>query len=150
MSRSAITLTRWTPGTPQSSRSKIVEYLTTTVREFAVRNRDTLSDNKTLAEDELENVEMVESEQTKKRNSLKTKSRVYTGFDDDEFLLAPRTERSVLAKYDEDIEPLQKKVFRLGSGDTDSATGRAVQTGGSISDSAMVDKSLLLIDHASE
>lgn len=133
--------------TPQSSRSKIVEYLTTTVREFPFRNRDTLSDNKT--EDELENVEMVESEQTKKRNNLKTKSRVYTGFDDDEFL-APGTERSVLAKYDEDIEPLQKKVFRLGTGDTDSAIGTAVQTGGSISDAAMVDKSLLSIDYASE
>lgn len=57
-------------------------------------------------EDELQNVEMAEEEHLKERLELKVKKRDYTGYDDDEFLEGNQglMKRSVLAKYDEDIE----------------------------------------------
>lgn len=58
-----------------------------------------------LAEDELQNVEIAEHEKTKKNQEMKIKRREYTGYDDDEF--APGNEglkRSLLSKYDEFLE----------------------------------------------
>lgn len=58
-----------------------------------------------FAEDELQNVELAEQEANKKRLELKSAKRVYTGYDDEEFAEGKHgTKRSVLAKYDEDIE----------------------------------------------
>ncbi|KIY44009.1 hypothetical protein FISHEDRAFT_77926 [Fistulina hepatica ATCC 64428] len=47
----------------------------------------TLKDSRILdnEEDELQDIELAESERTKKINELKTKRRDYTGYDDDEF-----------------------------------------------------------------
>lgn len=49
---------------------------------------------------------MAENESDKRRHELKTKRRDYTGYDDEEF--GPNAvagmKRSVLAKYDEDID----------------------------------------------
>lgn len=54
----------------------------------------------------MQNVEMAEEERLKERLELKTKKRDYTGYDDDEFLEGNQglMKRSVLAKYDEDID----------------------------------------------
>lgn len=59
-----------------------------------------------FAEDELQNIEMAEDERLQKRLDLKIKKRDYTGYDDDEFTGGHQglLKRSVLAKYDEDIE----------------------------------------------
>jgi U4/U6.U5 tri-snRNP-associated protein 1 len=54
---------------------------------------------------------MAEEERREKNAELKKKKRDYTGYDDDEFL--PGNEgmkRSVLAKYDEDLEGGQETV----------------------------------------
>lgn len=61
---------------------------------------------KFISEDELQNVEMAEEERRKERQDLKIKKRDYTGYDDDEFAEGNQglMKRSVLAKYDEDIE----------------------------------------------
>ena len=62
-------------------------------------------------EDELQNVDMAESERDKERNELKTKRKGYTGYDDDEFAGgADGLKRSVLAKYDEELNGPQEKV----------------------------------------
>ena len=64
------------------------------------------------SEDELQNVEMAEEDRHKKNMELKIKKRDYTGYDDDEF--ADRNQglmkRSILAKYDEDLEGPQQSV----------------------------------------
>jgi U4/U6.U5 tri-snRNP-associated protein 1 len=90
---------------------------------------------------------MVEDAKTKKRKDLKTKSREYTGYDDDEFVI-PGAARSVLAKYDEDIEGVQETGFRLGGGvmGSSSQAARAGRGGGA----AVINKPLLSIDYASE
>ncbi|KAJ1308060.1 hypothetical protein OPQ81_002126 [Rhizoctonia solani] len=79
----------------------------------------TLKDSRILdnEEDELQNIDMAEEEKDKKRHELKTKRRDYTGYDDDEFLPGQAgMKRSVLSKYDEDIEgPKQGQSFRLGA-----------------------------------
>lgn len=58
------------------------------------------------AEDELQNVEMAEEERLKERLDLKIKKRAYTGYDDDEFKEGNQglMKRSILAKYDEELE----------------------------------------------
>lgn len=64
-----------------------------------------------LVEDELQNVEMAELERTKKANELKTKKRDYKGYDDEEFGEGQAgIRKSILAKYDEDIEGSQETV----------------------------------------
>ena len=66
-------------------------------------------------EDELQNVEMAEEERLKERLELKIKKRDYTGYDDDEFLEGNQglMKRSVLAKYDEDIEGPRHSVSQF-------------------------------------
>lgn len=65
-----------------------------------------------FAEDELQNVEMAEDEKTKKRNELKTKKRDYSGYDDEEFAEGQAgLRRSILSKYDEELEGSQETVW---------------------------------------
>ena len=113
----------------------------------------------------MQNVEMAEDERRKNNLELKTKKRDYTGYDDDEF--APGNQgmkRSVLAKYDEDIEGARDTVrkfvfalsllifnqdFRLGSSNLTKtkAVKKAEQEQAA---AATVNKSLLTIDYASQ
>jgi U4/U6.U5 tri-snRNP-associated protein 1 len=54
---------------------------------------------------------MAEDERTRKNNELKIKRRDYTGYDDDEFGNGKAgMKRSILAKYDEDIEGPRETV----------------------------------------
>lgn len=69
-------------------------------------------------EDELQNVEMAERERERKNNELKIKKREYTGYDDEEFADGQAgVRKSILAKYDEDLEGSSETVrvivFRL-------------------------------------
>lgn len=65
-----------------------------------------------FAEDELQNVEMAEDEKTKKRNEMKTKKRDYSGYDDEEFAEGQAgLRRSILSKYDEELEGSQETVW---------------------------------------
>lgn len=109
---------------------------------------------------------MAEEERTRKNNELKIKRRDYTGYDDDEFGDGKAgMKRSILAKYDEDIEGPRESVrvshpqrsirinplpifqdFRLGNSLT-STTISGVQAKQEI---ASVNKSLLSIDYASQ
>lgn len=67
-----------------------------------------------LAEDELQNVEMAEHERTKERNELKVKKRDYTGYDDEEFVDGREgMKRAVLSKYDEFLEGPKEAVSRF-------------------------------------
>ncbi|KIK41913.1 hypothetical protein CY34DRAFT_760290 [Suillus luteus UH-Slu-Lm8-n1] len=107
----------------------------------------TLKDSRILdnEEDELQNVEMAEEERTRKNNELKIKRRDYTGYDDDEFGDGKAgMKRSILAKYDEDIEGPRESDFRLGNSLT-STTTSGVQAKQEL---ASVNKSLLSIDYA--
>jgi U4/U6.U5 tri-snRNP-associated protein 1 len=107
----------------------------------------TLKDSRILdnEEDELQNVEMAEDERTRKNNELKIKRRDYTGYDDDEFGNGKAgMKRSILAKYDEDIEGPRETDFRLGNSVT-STTISGVQAK---QEPASVNKSLLSIDYA--
>lgn len=107
----------------------------------------TLKDSRILdnEEDELQNVEMAEEERTRKNNELKIKRRDYTGYDDDEFGDGKAgMKRSILAKYDEDIEGPRETDFRLGSSVT-STTISGIQAKQEL---ASVNKSLLSIDYA--
>lgn len=62
-------------------------------------------------EDELQNVEMAEEERRKKNQDLKIKRRDYTGYDDEEFQEGNQgMKRSILAKYDEDLEGSRDSV----------------------------------------
>ncbi|KAG6885672.1 hypothetical protein C0993_011436 [Termitomyces sp. T159_Od127] len=107
----------------------------------------TLKDSRILdnEEDELQNIEMAEAERTKKNNELKIKRRDYTGYDDDEFVEGNQgVKRSVLAKYDEDINGPQETGFRLGS----SVVSTKVKTEEQKHQAAAaVNKSLLSIDY---
>ncbi|CAA7267035.1 unnamed protein product [Cyclocybe aegerita] len=109
----------------------------------------TLKDSRILDndEDELHNVEMAEEERTKKRLELKIKKRDYTGYDDDEFAEGNQglMKRSILAKYDEDIEGSRQSDFRLGSSMTSS---QKQQEARKQQEAASVNKSLLSIDYA--
>ncbi|KAG6817334.1 hypothetical protein H0H87_009932 [Tephrocybe sp. NHM501043] len=107
----------------------------------------TLKDSRILdnEEDELQNVEMAEAERTKKNNELKIKKRDYTGYDDDEFVEGNQgMKRSVLAKYDEDINGAQETGFRLGSSVVSTKTKQEEQKHQA---AASVNKSLLSIDY---
>jgi U4/U6.U5 tri-snRNP-associated protein 1 len=83
----------------------------------------------------------------KKSKDLKTKSRAYTGYDDDEFI-APGIPRSILAKYDEDIDGVQETGFRLGGKVTGSAND--VVQAERESGIGIVNKTLLSLNYASE
>ncbi|KAF7336637.1 hypothetical protein MVEN_02098200 [Mycena venus] len=108
----------------------------------------TLKDSRILdnEEDELQNVEMAEAERTKKNNELKIKKRDYTGYDDEEFVPGHEgMKRSVLSKYDEEIDGVQETGFRLGSSvQTKSAKVEEQKYAAA----ATVNKSLLNIDYA--
>lgn len=58
------------------------------------------------------NVEMAEEEKDKKRKELKIKRRDYTGYDDDEFTEGNQgiMKKSILAKYDEELEGARSSV----------------------------------------
>ncbi|KZP23800.1 SART-1 protein [Athelia psychrophila] len=108
----------------------------------------TLKDSRILdnEEDELQNVEMAEDEKTKKNNDLKVKKRDYTGYDDDEFVDGNAgMKRSVLAKYDEDIEGTRETGFRLGSSTAATKAERGPQQEEGM---VTVNKALLSIDYA--
>ncbi|KIJ62825.1 hypothetical protein HYDPIDRAFT_156925 [Hydnomerulius pinastri MD-312] len=107
----------------------------------------TLKDSRILdnEEDELQNVEMAEAERTRKNNELKIKRRDYTGYDDEEFADGKAgMKRSILAKYDEDIEGTRETGFRLGN----SITSTKVDQAKPEEDSATVNRALLSIDYA--
>ncbi|TFK40352.1 SART-1 family-domain-containing protein [Crucibulum laeve] len=108
----------------------------------------TLKDSRILdnEEDELQNVEMAEEERIQKNKELKIKKRDYTGYDDEEFVEGAHgmMKRSVLAKYDEDIEGSRETGFRLGSSVISSKSRQAEEKQHA---AAMVNKSLLSIDY---
>jgi U4/U6.U5 tri-snRNP-associated protein 1 len=59
---------------------------------------------------------MAEDERTRKNNELKTKKHDYTGYDDDEFAEGKAgMKRSILAKYDEDLEGARETVRVLST-----------------------------------
>jgi U4/U6.U5 tri-snRNP-associated protein 1 len=65
-----------------------------------------------ISEDELHNIEMVEEERRQKNQDLKVKKRGYSGYDDDEFVAGNAgVKRTVLAKYDENIEYCEAYLF---------------------------------------
>lgn len=65
-------------------------------------------------EDELQNIEMAEEERRKKNQELKIKRRDYTGYDDEEFEEGNQgMKRSILAKYDEELEGAKDSVCLL-------------------------------------
>jgi U4/U6.U5 tri-snRNP-associated protein 1 len=99
-----------------------------------------------IIEDELQNIDMAADDE-KMSKELKTKSRLYTGYDNDEFV-APGIPRSILAKYDEDIDGVQATGFRLGGAVTGS--GSDVVRAERESDTGAVNKTLLSINYASE
>ncbi|KAG6873938.1 hypothetical protein C0995_008977 [Termitomyces sp. Mi166 len=108
----------------------------------------TLKDSRILdnEEDELQNIEMAEAERTKRNNELKIKRRDYTGYDDDEFVEGNQgVKRSVLAKYDEEINGSQETGFRLGSSVISTKAKTEEQKHQA---AAAVNKSLLSIDYA--
>ncbi|RXW25546.1 hypothetical protein EST38_g317 [Candolleomyces aberdarensis] len=109
----------------------------------------TLKDSRILdnEEDELQNVEMAEEERRKKNAELRIKKRDYTGYDDDEFAEGNQglMKRSILAKYDEEIEGARSTEFRLGSS---VISRKAKQEEENQQAAAAVNKSLLSIDYA--
>ncbi|TEB33354.1 SART-1 protein [Coprinellus micaceus] len=110
----------------------------------------TLKDSRILdnEEDELQNVELAEEERRKKNQELRIKKRDYTGYDDDEFKEGAQglMKRSILAKYDEEIEGSKSSEFRLGS--SAPLTKKAKLEEESKLEAAAVNKSLLSIDYA--
>ncbi|KAF7312254.1 hypothetical protein MIND_00238400 [Mycena indigotica] len=99
-----------------------------------------------LPEDELQNVEMAEAERTKKNKELKIKKRDYTGYDDEEFTPGQEgMKRSVLSKYDEDINGAGETGFRLGSS-TQQTRAVKLEEQKHLA-AAAVNKSLLSIDY---
>ncbi|KAJ7066972.1 SART-1 family-domain-containing protein [Mycena amicta] len=108
----------------------------------------TLKDSRILdnEEDELQNVEMAEAERTKKNNELKIKKRDYSGYDDEEFTPGQEgMKRSVLSKYDEDINGAGETGFRLGSSTQQSRAVKMEEQKHLAA--AAVNKSLLSIDY---
>ncbi|KAF9267736.1 SART-1 protein [Marasmius fiardii PR-910] len=107
----------------------------------------TLKDSRILdnEEDELQNVEMAEEERRKKNQELKIKKRDYTGYDDEEFVEGNQgMKRSILSKYDEDIEGPKETGFRLGSSVVSKKEAREQEKHAA---AASVNKSLLSIDY---
>ncbi|PPQ66563.1 hypothetical protein CVT24_007128 [Panaeolus cyanescens] len=109
----------------------------------------TLKDSRILdnEEDELMNVEMAEEEKDKKRQELKIKRRDYTGYDDDEFAEGNQglMKRSILAKYDEELEGARSSEFRLGASFV-SQNQRTQEQRQEVA--ASLNKTLLSIDYA--
>ncbi|EIW83719.1 SART-1-domain-containing protein [Coniophora puteana RWD-64-598 SS2] len=106
----------------------------------------TLKDSRILdnEEDELQNVELAEAERTRKNNELKIKRRDYTGYDDEEFTEGKAgMKRSVLAKYDEELEGSMESGFRLGS----SAAAVKKEIPKAEQESTAVNRALLSIDY---
>ncbi|EAU85380.2 hypothetical protein CC1G_07074 [Coprinopsis cinerea okayama7 len=99
------------------------------------------------SQDELQNIEMAEEERRKKNQELRIKKRDYTGYDDDEFVEGAQfnMKRSILAKYDEEIEGPKQSEFRLGSS---TLSRKAKQEEAKQQAAAAVNKSLLSIDYA--
>ena len=93
---------------------------------------------------------MAEREREKKNKELKIKRRDYTGYDDDEFVEGAQglMKRSILAKYDEEIEGSKSTEFRLGS--SSNVSRKVKQDQEKQAAAAAVNKSLLSIDYASE
>ncbi|KAF5359829.1 hypothetical protein D9756_003403 [Leucocoprinus leucothites] len=107
----------------------------------------TLKDSRILdnEEDELQNIEMAEEEHRQKNQELKIKRRDYTGYDDEEFQEGNQgMKRSILAKYDEELEGPKDSGFRLGSA---VVSKKAKQEEEKHSAAAAVNKSLLSIDY---
>jgi len=119
-----------------------------------------------LSEDELQNVEMAEDEKLKKRLELKVKKHDYKGYDDEEFEEGNQglLKRSILAKYNEEIEGSRQSVgqfrniivrllssfyqtFRLGSSTLSGKTQREDQKQQT---AVALKKSLLTIDYSSK
>lgn len=108
---------------------------------------------------------MAEEEKLKQRLELKVKKADYTGYDDDEFKGGDQgpQKRSILAKYDEEIDGVQQSVstfsdqtipsligiqtFRLGSSTLSAKAQREEQKEPT---APAVKKTLLSIDHDSE
>ncbi|KIL67576.1 hypothetical protein M378DRAFT_185639 [Amanita muscaria Koide BX008] len=108
----------------------------------------TLKDSRILdnEEDELQNVEMAESEKDKKNKELKIKRRDYTGYDDEEFTEGNQgMKRAVLSKYDDFLEGPREMGFRLGSSVVSTKTKKEEELHQA---AAAVNKSLLSIDYA--
>ncbi|KAJ3562312.1 hypothetical protein NP233_g9657 [Leucocoprinus birnbaumii] len=108
----------------------------------------TLKDSRILdnEEDELQNVEMAEEERRQKNQDLKIKRRDYTGYDDEEFQEGNQgMKRSILAKYDEDLEGPKDTGFRLGSA---VVSKKVKQDEDKHAAAAAVNKSLLSIDYS--
>ncbi|KXN89099.1 U4/U6.U5 tri-snRNP-associated protein 1 [Leucoagaricus sp. SymC.cos] len=107
----------------------------------------TLKDSRILdnEEDELQNIEMAEEERRQKNQEIKIKRRDYTGYDDEEFEEGNQgMKRSILAKYDEELEGPKDSGFRLGSA---VVSNKVKQEEERQSAAAAVNKSLLSIDY---
>ncbi|TFK75251.1 SART-1-domain-containing protein [Pluteus cervinus] len=108
----------------------------------------TLKDSRILdnEEDELQNVEMAEAERTKRTIELKQKRHEYKGYDDDEFVEGNQgMKRSILAKYDEELDGSTETGFRLGGPIVSTRVKKADEKEAA---AASVNKSLLNIDYA--
>lgn len=108
----------------------------------------TLKDSRILddEEDVLQNVELAEEERTRKNKELKIKRRDYTGYDDDEFAEGKQgMKRSVLAKYDEEIQGTHETGFRLGSSAAPKEVVESVQPE---HDVVKLNRKVLSIDYA--
>lgn len=108
----------------------------------------TLKDSRILddEEDVLQNVELAEEERTRKNKELKIKRRDYTGYDDDEFAEGKQgMKRSVLAKYDEEIQGTHETGFRLGSS---AAPKEVMEVVRPEQDIVKLDRKVLSIDYA--
>lgn len=104
-----MTSTRWTKVKLVYSRSKIVAFSIMKVGFEYLRELCRMTH--VSSEDELQNVEMAEEERRQKNQDLKIKRRDYTGYDDDEFKEGSLgLKKSILAKYDEDLEGPQDSV----------------------------------------
>ncbi|KAI6165801.1 SART-1 family-domain-containing protein [Pisolithus thermaeus] len=107
----------------------------------------TLKDSRILdnEEDVLQNVNLAEEERTRKNVDLKIKRRDYTGYDDDEFVAGKQgTKRSILAKYDEELEGSQETGFRLGSSITPTQVAQEAEPQEGL---VKVNRTLLSIDY---
>ncbi|KAI6155443.1 SART-1 family-domain-containing protein [Pisolithus tinctorius] len=107
----------------------------------------TLKDSRILdnEEDELQNIDLAEEERTRKNVEMKIKRRDYTGYDDDEFATGKQgMKRSILAKYDEELEGSRETGFRLGSSVTPTQVAKVVEPEEGL---VKVNRTLLSIDY---
>ncbi|KAI6039897.1 SART-1 family-domain-containing protein [Pisolithus marmoratus] len=107
----------------------------------------TLKDSRILdnEEDVLQNVNLAEEERMRKNMELKIKRRDYTGYDDDEFIAGKQgMKRSILAKYDEELEGSRETGFRLGSSVTPTQVAEMAEADEGL---VKVNRTLLSIDY---